>query len=177
MVRRLLSVNQEDGFNIRVLQENDGTKHLQAFWFDDVLQVEELQNILRITERWPLYELRAIFLVKGRIQEQLSTLESLGDMQPLNQSCTSNAWHVIKMLQGLEKLLLNLAKSEVEVKVCLIYRVTRWCWRKFIGRRAVWITCRPGIFKCCDWIWRHAIGIGRGPRGRSYLKRATKYAG
>jgi len=70
-----MCVNQEDGFNMRVLQQTDGTQHLQAF-FDDqpLIDLSALVEFLRLKPLWPVYQLRAITLVEERIHSQLEEI-------------------------------------------------------------------------------------------------------
>ena len=62
-----MSVNHEDGFNIQVLQQTDGTRHLQAFWEDQpLLDISNLAELLKMKPLWPIYQLRALTLVEER---------------------------------------------------------------------------------------------------------------
>ncbi|EWC44166.1 hypothetical protein DRE_06991 [Drechslerella stenobrocha 248] len=107
----LLCVNPEDGFNIQVLQQNDGSQHLQAF-FDNqpLLNLGSLVEVLRMKPLWPVYQLRALTLVEERVLRQLAELNDseaiCGEIQKQNEAGTQ-IWHVSQSLRTLEKALME----------------------------------------------------------------------
>ncbi|KAK6332900.1 hypothetical protein TWF696_002919 [Orbilia brochopaga] len=107
----LLSVNHEDGFNIQVMQQTDGSQHLQAFFDNQPLpNLGSLVEILRMKPLWPVFQLRALTLVEERTLRQLAELNAsesvCNDIRSQN-SIGAQIWHVSQSLRTLEKALLE----------------------------------------------------------------------
>ncbi|KAK6515057.1 hypothetical protein TWF506_007408 [Arthrobotrys conoides] len=107
----LMCVNHEDGFNIQVMQQNDGSQHLQAFFDDEpLLNLASLVDLLRMKPLWPIYQLRALTLVEERVHRQLADLNEsdvLCNEYNSQKMVGDQIWHVSQNLRTLEKALLE----------------------------------------------------------------------
>jgi hypothetical protein len=74
----LAIMNEEDGLEFSVLQENDGGMRLKVEFKAKELDFDNssgmLREMLREEELWDVYQLRAVATVKGRVEEQLHAL-------------------------------------------------------------------------------------------------------
>ncbi|CAD6572123.1 MAG: hypothetical protein ASARMPREDX12_004956 [Alectoria sarmentosa] len=72
----LLCVNEEDGLEFKVLQNNDGERELQASWKDEeITDMSTLVTLLKLEPLWDVFELRAITTLQTRVEQQLLRLE------------------------------------------------------------------------------------------------------
>ncbi|KAI5860149.1 SET domain-containing protein [Durotheca rogersii] len=72
----LMCLNEEDGLRFRVIQETDGSRHLGMFWNEtDITAVPQtIQDLIRGHELERIFELRAVTVVLGIIQDQMRQL-------------------------------------------------------------------------------------------------------
>ena len=73
----LLCVNEEDGLEFKVTLSNDGERELGVFWNESELtDVGSLESLLQRDPRWDIFQLRAAVVLRDRIAQQLSALET-----------------------------------------------------------------------------------------------------
>lgn len=72
----LMCLNEEDGVEFKVLQENNGSQHLRMFWQDeDITETPaSIHQLAMKHDLWPIFELRAVTVVLGTIEDQLARL-------------------------------------------------------------------------------------------------------
>lgn len=115
-----MCVNQEDGLSIRVMQGNDGSRELQAFWDEEVLDVSRLTDILQNSPLWEVFQLRANVLVEQHINTQIKDLEeAVRTCHILKEDSIvdDHIWSVTSKLRLLEQGLLLKAKHSLDVEV------------------------------------------------------------
>ncbi|KAL9137777.1 MAG: hypothetical protein Q9175_001016 [Cornicularia normoerica] len=72
----LLCVNEEDGLDFKILQNNDGERELQASWKkEEITDMSNLATLLKLEPLWDVFELRAISQLQSRVEQQLLRLE------------------------------------------------------------------------------------------------------
>lgn len=117
----LLCVNEEDGLDFKVLQNNDGERELQASWKDEeITDMSNLSTRLKLEPLWDVFELRAIATLQGRVEQQLlrleSSKESVGELLTygeIDKDIRDNAMQ----LRDLEESLLLHAYEDFDTKV------------------------------------------------------------
>lgn len=124
-------VNEEDGLDFSVVQTNDGAKQLQVTWKgEDIESSERLKDILSTDPMWDIFQLRAVVLIQGRVEHQLSTMqeaeEYVQSVQNRGQRDDSGSgnwgevWEVTSRLRKLETDLLQRGIVDLEEKVRII---------------------------------------------------------
>lgn len=69
-------VNEEDGLDFNVLQTTDGGKELRAIWKgEDFGDPENFRDKLAADPLWDVFQLRAVVILLGRLEAQLSILQ------------------------------------------------------------------------------------------------------
>ena len=117
----LLCVNEEDGLDFKVLQNNDGERELQASWKDEELaDMANLVTLLKLEPLWDVFGLRAITTLQSRVEQQLlrlegskSSIDELLVIPEIDYDICENAMH----LRQLEENLLLHAYGNFETKV------------------------------------------------------------
>ncbi|MCJ1311775.1 hypothetical protein MMC25_005448 [Agyrium rufum] len=100
----LCCVNEEDGLEFRVLLQTDGETMLSVSWNDEQVRgVEELQECLRKSSMWDLFQLRANQVIQMRIQGQLQILQSTSELREADEFGTMDE-EVKKMARKLADL-------------------------------------------------------------------------
>ena len=116
-------VNEEDGLDFRVLQANDGGKELQVQWKTIELEPGSLGDRLANDSMRDVFELRAIVVLRERIERQASELEDTEEqfLEAIHSSGIRPAtWETIRRLRGLELELLAQAYQSLQGQVCCI---------------------------------------------------------
>ena len=72
----LLCVNEEDGLEFKLVLSNDGERELGVFWNENELTDGSLESLLQKDPRWEIFQLRAAVVLRDRIAQQLSALET-----------------------------------------------------------------------------------------------------
>ena len=72
----LLCVNEEDGLEFKLIQSNDGEREIGVFWNENELTDGSLESLLQKDPRWEIFQLRAAVVLRDRIAQQLSALET-----------------------------------------------------------------------------------------------------
>lgn len=72
----MLTLGLTDGLQFRVLQENDGSRHLKVFWqdVDAMHMLSTIKELIRDHELYQIFELRAITVVLDIVRGQLGEL-------------------------------------------------------------------------------------------------------
>ena len=132
------SVNEEDGLCIGVTQTTEGTRELEATWKGQKLQSPyQLRDFIIDDPLVDVFRLRAVVLVLGRLQTQLSLLqemeEFLANVQKnptlLDSLFRREVFGLILRLRKLEGALLEKAIDELlqEVSEPLIFQAGSFC--------------------------------------------------
>ncbi|KAK4696695.1 hypothetical protein P7C71_g1268, partial [Lecanoromycetidae sp. Uapishka_2] len=116
----LLCVNEEDGLEFKVLQNQEGGRELQALWKEkDITDLSQLLEILKQERLWDVFHLRAIATLQTRVEQQLFRLEGskgyiddLSEIEPLDSGIYLNAMK----LRDLERSLLLHASDNFKMK-------------------------------------------------------------
>lgn len=121
----LLCLNEEDGLDLKVLQNNDGTKELKAFWNrSEIENMCALESILKVEPLWDVFRLRATVILQARVEAQLILFESTKDDHDRTRSFGTGINHDISRnvmrLRELEVTLMLQAYEEFEKQVDLL---------------------------------------------------------
>lgn len=119
-------VNEEDGLDFAVLQNNDGSKELTMTWkAQEVRTPDHLQDLLAADPAWDIFQLRAVVLVLERIETQFFMLQTTERMvSDIRQSedmlsiFRPDVFNTVTKLRELEGKLLVSAIKDLEKKVC-----------------------------------------------------------
>lgn len=73
----LICVNEEDGLEFRLLQNNDDERELQLLWKGaEIDNVSQLDLLLQTDRLWEVFKLRAITILQARVEVQLMSLQN-----------------------------------------------------------------------------------------------------
>lgn len=115
----LLSLNEEDGLGIRLLQLNDGCREIRLFWEEqDVTgSVKSLQDVTKEHPRSKIFQLRTVVIVQETVHAQVERLSTgtgdHGTTTGVRPSCRSAALN----LRETEERLLRDAADVLETEV------------------------------------------------------------
>jgi hypothetical protein len=137
----LICVNEEDGFEFRIAQSNDGTQELQVFWKEDALHdVSQLHRRLQNDEMWAVFQLRAVATIQARVEWQLSVLLETEDgigrtAHGEGTNIRSKPYAQAMRLRKLETKLLQQCYADLEEEVSnnVLYSDLLWSPRSSIG--------------------------------------------
>ncbi|KAL4934151.1 SET domain-containing protein [Aspergillus undulatus] len=74
-------INEEDGLDFAVLQNNDGSRELTMTWKgQEVKTPDHLKDLLAADPSWDIFQLRAVVLVLERLETQLFMLQTTENM-------------------------------------------------------------------------------------------------
>lgn len=124
----LLCLNEEDSLDFRVLQDQDGDRHLRVFWQDaDV--TEQADAFADLVQGHPLeqvFRLRAVALLEEIVASQLERIrlplegsESLSD-GPAHSSSARECVEAAMVLRAIETEILEAAVAALDVEVSQI---------------------------------------------------------
>ncbi|KAF3058672.1 SET domain-containing protein 8 [Daldinia childiae] len=105
----LMCLNEEDGLRFRVLQETDGSRHLKIFWQNiDVTDVSNtMKDLIQDHELRQIFELRAVTVIMGIIQQQLEQLISAQNGDSVAGRASTKVYQAISQLRSLETSILQ----------------------------------------------------------------------
>lgn len=108
----LICVNEEDGFEIDLVQTVTGDRELSAsFKGQQISSTQKLKPLLESDDSWDIFHLRAVTLLHGRVEEQLQELmrsEAVSDHESAENLVTqSRRRNLIRRLRTLEFELLE----------------------------------------------------------------------
>lgn len=69
-------VNEEDGLDFSLIQENNGEQRLEVLWKDQCIDPSQLSKTLEEDLKWDIFRLRAVVLLQDRISLQANNLEA-----------------------------------------------------------------------------------------------------
>lgn len=80
----LMCVNEEDGLEFRVLQQNDGARQLRVFWQEEDVtdRAGDFETLVRTHPLAAVLRLRVVTVVQGALQAQLERLASTSSAVP-----------------------------------------------------------------------------------------------
>ncbi|GAW17112.1 hypothetical protein ANO14919_065620 [Xylariales sp. No.14919] len=113
----LMCLNHEDGLRFKVLQETDGSHDLRMFWQDTDVTAEagHIESIIKTHDLCQVFRLRAVVVVLGTIQQQLTLLAAAHNEE---RGATGNErQHVAQaasQLRAVEKDLLERTSQSLE---------------------------------------------------------------
>lgn len=122
----LMILNEEDGLDFRLLQDNDGGRDLRTFWRDEDVteKTSSFEQLVSDHKLCSVFRLRVNMVITQRLEEQLERLSSL----PLDddnaasatehKSSPSNAVNA-KALRLIEKGVLDKAMAALEEQVSI----------------------------------------------------------
>ena len=117
----LSCVNEEDGLEFHVLQNNDGEKELKASWRGkEVIDISDLANCIKVDPSFDIFRLRAVAVLQARVEKQLIHLESSKEDVEITAKETSMNIDIRNnalKLRDLEETLLLHAYKEFEEQV------------------------------------------------------------
>lgn len=116
-----LCVNEEDGLDFKLLQNNLGEKELQTLWKEiELTDISQLLEILKKEPLWDVFYLRVIAALQARVEQQLFRLEGskgyLDGILEVEGVNRGNYFNAMK-LRDLEETLLLHAYEDFEIKV------------------------------------------------------------
>ncbi|KAI1662562.1 SET domain-containing protein [Daldinia decipiens] len=105
----LMCLNEEDGLRFRVLQETDGSRHLKIFWQDtDITDVSNtMKYLISDHELHQIFELRAVTVIMGIVQQQLEQLISTQNEDSVVELASTEVYQAISQLRSLETSILQ----------------------------------------------------------------------
>ena len=117
----LSCVNEEDGLRFQLLQTIAGDRELRAFWKEHDITEDSgvLATCLEADPLWPMFQLRALTIVRERVEVQLDRLRT-SQNSLRHSSCGEVRSHVLELssrLCELESRLLERAYREFETQV------------------------------------------------------------
>jgi hypothetical protein len=113
-------VNQEDGLDFRVAQENNGNRQLEVLWKDQAIEPSRLSKLLADDPRWDIFRLRAVVMLQERVDLQANHLVAGDDMfseAPGQPGVRDVVWALIGQLRNLESGLLSVFHRVFEEQV------------------------------------------------------------
>ena len=112
----LLCVNMEDGLGFHILQTVDGGRELKATWKDeDLNDTSKLRDLLKTDSMWDVYHLRAVSVIRARVEDQIRQLDQGEDLQ--TSSVRERPLILAMGLRTLELELLRKAYATLENQV------------------------------------------------------------
>jgi hypothetical protein len=113
-------VNEEDGIDFRVAQENDGNRRLEVVWKDQQIDPSQLSKVLADDQKWDIFRLRAVVMLQERVSLQVTHLEASDELFVENRrrsEVREEVWTLIGRLRALEGSLLSLCLRDFEEQV------------------------------------------------------------
>lgn len=115
----LVAINEEDGLDFKLRQTVDGEREIQAFWKEAELDdTSKLRILLEQDPMWDVYQLRAAFLLQGRIDRQIHMIREVGQPER-GPSVREGPWLLSQRLRRLEYEMLERAVVALEDQVII----------------------------------------------------------
>ncbi|KAI0108303.1 SET domain-containing protein [Daldinia grandis] len=110
----LMCLNEEDGLRFRVLQKTDGSRHLKIFWQDiDITDVSNtMKDLIHDHELHQIFELRAVTVIMGIVQQQLEQLISTQSGDSVVGVASTEIYQAIFQLRSFET---GILQNSIEV--------------------------------------------------------------
>ncbi|KAJ5091489.1 hypothetical protein NUU61_006359 [Penicillium alfredii] len=119
----LACVNEEDGLHFGVAQTTDGGRELEASWKGEKIQsVSQLRDRLATDPFWDIFQLRAVVLLLGRLEDQLASLQETTEI--LSQFSADNPMMEAMFRPTVFKLLARFRPLEVSLLEVAVQELT-----------------------------------------------------
>ncbi|OAQ97448.1 hypothetical protein LLEC1_01816 [Akanthomyces lecanii] len=119
----LMCLNEEDGLDFRILQDDAGDRQLRVFWqeVDATERAGDFETLLKDHPLQALFHLRAVSVVQERAASQLEKLKTAPSgeqLQPLIAEDIIDQHHVdlVSTLKDIERAVLEAVVVELEVE-------------------------------------------------------------
>lgn len=78
----LMCLNQEDGIEFGLLQENDGSRHLRLYWQEEDVtdKSETFESLIDGHDLCSVFKLRVVTVLLEQVQQQIETLKAHNDI-------------------------------------------------------------------------------------------------
>jgi hypothetical protein len=118
----LMCVNEEDGIEFRVLQDNDGGRQLRVFWQgEDVTdRTTGFETLVRSHPLAAVLQLRAVTVVQEQLQAQLERLQSSTFPERADPMQREDCSKAASLLRQIEAKILESALEVLEEEVSAI---------------------------------------------------------
>ncbi|KAJ6783163.1 hypothetical protein PWT90_03734 [Aphanocladium album] len=117
----LMCLNEEDGLDFRILQDDAGDRQLRLFWQEEDVteQANDFETLLQDHPLQALFQLRAVSVVQERAASQLEKLEAApsgSQLEPLVAAEIIDEEHVnvVSTLKDIERTVLEAVVAELE---------------------------------------------------------------
>ena len=121
----LICVNEEDGLEFKIAQSHDGEQELLMFFKSEALKdASAFADILHNDDNWHVFQLRAITMVQGRVEQQLLRLRASDDhvqgIQEHGDVRSEIEGHAMELRDKEESLMLEAYEELEESKNALV---------------------------------------------------------
>ncbi|KAF9886308.1 hypothetical protein FE257_011567 [Aspergillus nanangensis] len=114
-------INEEDGLDFKVLQNNDGERELVVTWkTEEVKSSHEIQTLLSADPLWNVFRLRAVVIILERLELQLFILREVQEMiaevkqdENMRELFRADVLDTMNKLRALEERLLDTAIEDL----------------------------------------------------------------
>ncbi len=118
----LICVNEEDGLKFELVQTTDGEQELQVLWQgQDLSDTSKLKALLQANPLWHVYNLRAVYIIQVRIDQQLQRLYGTAEVENRDlkegTGIREGPWKLAMKLRELETGFLEQAYADFEEMV------------------------------------------------------------
>ncbi len=121
----LQCLNEEDGLDFAILEDDAGDRQLRVFWQDEDVteRADDFETLLRDHPLQALFQLRAVSVVQDRAASQLEKLAAAPSgeqLAPLVAADIIDQSHVdlVSALKDIERSVLEAVVAELEEEVC-----------------------------------------------------------
>ncbi|KAK3308983.1 uncharacterized protein B0T15DRAFT_483489 [Chaetomium strumarium] len=114
----LMCVNEEDGIDFRVLQDNDGGRQLRVFWQDEDVtdRAAGFEALIRYHPLAAVLQLRVVTVVQEQLQTQLEGLRSSTFPERADPMQRGDCFKAASLLRQVEAKILESAIEALEVE-------------------------------------------------------------
>jgi hypothetical protein len=115
----LMCLNEEDGLQFGLLQENDGSRDLRLYWQDEDVtgKSDTFEALVGGHDLSPIFKLRAVTVVLEQVQQQITVLESHNDADDIPGVARAEVLQTAFQLRDAERDLLVRALQTLEDQV------------------------------------------------------------
>ncbi|KEY73720.1 hypothetical protein S7711_06296 [Stachybotrys chartarum IBT 7711] len=119
----LACLNEEDGLDFRVLQDNQGDRQLKLFWQDEDVteRAEDFGSLIQNHPLCAVFTLRVVSVLKEKVASQLESLQSAANAIDARSSGDREAYCVrsAQLLREIETAVLEGSQNALEKQVRL----------------------------------------------------------
>lgn len=120
----LMCLNEEDGLDFRILQDDAGDRQLRLFWQDEDVteRADDFEALLESHPLKALFQLRAVSVIQEQAANQLDKLEAAPSGEQLEPLISAeiidrDVVNLVAILKNFEKSVLEAVVSELEAEV------------------------------------------------------------